>query len=380
MIYRVLSKILTNKHTNHMKNYILWIALFAITFPSCVPVIDDDPTKGGTVTPETQWKPLSIVNADQSIRVMHATRYEVYFLSNNQLFRANVRDGKLDLLEKRSLRTERGFLASPAIADNLFARAIEGQTGSDATPFIEFHLMRNSSVIKSINPSKFLDTTKNETFAVDKDPTLRRMAFSYDGTKFYLLGTVTPGSKPTLLIFDINLNFQADNFTAFEPIKLNKRVNIPNLSVLQWESLRFIDGNLYIASTDGGFRVTSDGQVKRLFNHWCLDFFQSGAKIYTTGFDNPNFYSSLDNGINWKKELSSPLKYVEVENEKIFHQKQRGLQFGIADSSLFKIKEIVYNSTFLDKPLTYNDITYFNDNYYINVEKQIFYLNGIKTK
>lgn len=377
MNHTVLSKILTNKQTNHMRNYILFFALSALIFSSCVPVVQDEPTPDSGLSPDEQWQQFKTIDPDQAIRAIHATPFEMYFLTNNQLFRVDV---NRKLLEKRLLRTDRDFLGIPVMADNVFARVIKGLQGSDATPYIEFQLSRNASVVKAINPTKFLDSTKNETFSIDKEPCRTPWCFSTDGTKFYLTGTVTPGFKPTVLIFDVNLNFQADNFASSNPIVLRKRVEIPNLPASQWESVRFIDGNLYLATKNGGFRVAANGTVTRLFNHWTYDFFQFGRKIYATGFLPSDFYSSSDDGLTWFREGDSNLKFVELQGGKVFTQKLRGESYNVADSTLQKVKEIQYGPTVPNKPFTYNDIEFFRDNYYINVDKEVYSVKKIAAK
>jgi hypothetical protein len=373
----MLSKISTNKQTNHMRNFTLFFVLSTLIFPSCIPVIKDTPAPDPTVTTATQWQPLPIINADQAIRAIHATPYEIYFLSNNQLFRVDL---NRNLLEKRLLKTDRDFLGVPVMSDNSFARIIKGVSGNDATPFVEFQLARNASAVRAINPTSFLDASKNETFSIDKEPSRTPWCFSTDGTKFYLPGTVTPGFKPTVMIFDVNLNFQADNFATNNPIALRKRVEIPNLSTSQWESVRYIDGSLYLATKDGGFRVAADGTVKRLFTHWTYDFFKYGRIIYATGYQPSDFFSSSDDGITWRREGVSSLKFVETRGDKVFTQILRGERFNVADSTLQKVKEMQYNADFPNKPLTYNDIEFFRDNYYINVEKQVYSIKAIKTK
>jgi hypothetical protein len=371
----MLSKILTNKQTNHMRNFARFLVLLTLIFPSCIPVIKDTPAPDPNVTPTAQWQPLSIINADQAIRAIHATPYEIYFLSNNQLFRVDL---NRNLLEKRLLRTDRDFLGLPVMSDNSFARVIKGVSGTDATPFVEFQLARNAAAVRAINPTSFLDATKNETFLIDKEPSRTPWCFSTDGTKFYLPGTVTPGFKPTVLIFDVNLNFQADNFATNNPIALHKRVEIPNLSAGEWESVRYIEGNLYLATKRGGFRIAADGTVKKISDKWIYDFFKYGRSIFATGAN--DFLSSSDDGITWRSEAMSNLKYVETRGNKIFTQIQRGQRFNVADSTLQKVKEIQYNTEFPNTTFIYNDIEFFRDNYYINVEKQVYSIKAIKTK
>lgn len=96
-----------------------------------------------------------------------------------------------------------------------------------------------------------------------------------------------PDFQPVIAILDIRLNFQADNFQS---VTLSKLVKVPNLSTEdRIESCRFIRGNFYLATKDGGFRINTEGVVTRLFTTWAKDFFEKRLKFMLRGLTAATF-------------------------------------------------------------------------------------------
>ncbi len=343
---------------------------------SCIPLVKED-SSGSTPTPTNPavaWQPLSIATPELLVKSIHNTSTEMDILTNNQLFRI---DANLKLIEKRPLLADRQIYGAPVCADNTFLRITQG---SNNMQVVEFHLIKNPATVKKFFTSELVDLTKNESFLIDvfaRTPGV----FSTDGTQFFMPGVVYPAYKPTVMIFDIGLNSAKTDFTI---LKLAKRIEIPNLSTDgKIESCRFLKGNFYLATKDGGFRITPDGQVKKLFNTWTLDFFEKDDKLYANGtdFNINDFYTSSDNGLTWKKVgITGLLRYVETANGQLFNQKSRNLPYDIVDASLAKIKSIVYVNNFPEKSDNYYSIVFFQNQYFISVGNQIYNIKEIKTK
>ncbi|NJN34085.1 MAG: hypothetical protein HC817_07385 [Saprospiraceae bacterium] len=219
--------------------------------------------------------------------------------------------------------------------------------------------------MQRISTDALVDTVKKQSLKIT---TTGRTpgCFSTDGTKLLIVAELYPDFQPVIAILDIRLNFQADNFQS---VTLSKLVKVPNLSTEdRIESCRFIRGNFYLATKDGGFRINTEGVVTRLFTTWAKDFFEKEAKIYATGFNGGDFSVSTDNGVTWRKVPGgSELQYVEVANGQVFSQIQRGSIYGLADSALAKVRQINYNAGFLlNKFDVYSDVKYFQKKYYFN--------------
>lgn len=357
-------------------SFFLLIVCLALT--SCVPIVKDkvDPVDNTTPTTNTEiaWQPLSKVSPELLIKSLHSTANEFHILTNNQLFRL---DANLSVIETRALAADRQIYGTPVCSDFTFLRITQGNNNMQV---VEFHLMNTKSVIKKFFTSELVDATQNESFLIDvvgRTPG----AFSTDGTKFFMPGVVYPSYKPTIMIFDVLLNAQKSDFTT---IKLAKRVEIPNLTTDgKIESCRYLKGNFYLATKDGGFRITPEGDVKKLFNSWTADFFEKDGKIYANGTDfNPNdFYTSSDNGVSWQRVgVAGELRFVETVNGIVFNQRNRNFPYDLVDATLTKVKPILYVNDFKERSDNYYDIEFFHNKYYISVGNQIFSISQPKAK
>ncbi len=341
-------------------------------FTSCIP-LTDNPVSPADNPDDYPWKALSTVSANQPIRGIHATPFEIYFISNNFLFRL---DDKLTLQEKRLLPTDRSFFGAPILSDNVFVRVTQN-SNNDAV--FEFNIARNAQNVKKIAASELVDTAKRETFVPEAvyDLTLQPGAFSADGTKLLLVGTVN-SNKVFAVILDVQLDFPATNF---QRITVVKRVELPDLLSKKLESIRFINGNYYIATQNGGYRVTPTGEVKKVFNHWALDFFAVGNTLYSTPYSAYDFHKSTDNGLTWARNVPSELKYVETVNNNIFSKTSRGVNYtGLADSSLSKTVKVKYNldQFTLTREAVDFHLRYFKGKYFMNDGAKVYAVDTIR--
>lgn len=348
------------------------IFLFFLTnLTSCIPTIKEQPTPD-VLNTAVDWQLLPIVNADQPITSVHATPYEIYFLTNNALFRV---DFNQNLQEKRLLQSDRTFFGLPVMSDNTFVRVLQ----ENNRDFVEFQLARNATNVKRISTAQLVDSVKGESFRVEQVSQRPSGCYSSDGSKFFLPGVIIPNNKPAVMILDVRLDFQGTNFVS---VGLAKRVEILNLSIADAtiESCRFLRGNMYLATKDGGFRITPDGVVKKLFNHWVKDFYEIDAVLYSTGFNASDYFKSTDDGSTWSRAGINTMQYVETTGTKVFSQSQRSLRFGIADSSLTKVKELYYSPSLAAKSGSIYSIAFFKDRYFINFENKVYSLKDPKAK
>lgn len=358
-----------------MRQLLLLTRLLVLVFAffSCIPLVDK-PVSPADNPDDYPWKPISSVTANQPIRGIHATPFEVYFLSNNFFFRL---DDKLTLQEKRLLPTDRSFFGAPILSDNVFVRVTQNSS-NDAV--FEFNLARNAQIVKKITASELVDTARRETFVPEAvyDQTLQPGCFSADGTKLLLIGSIN-SNKIYGILLDIQLDFPATNFSR---ISVLKRVELPDLLSKKLESVRFLNGNFYIATQNGGYRVTPTGEVKKVFNHWALDFFAVGNNLYSSPYSAYDFHSSLDNGLTWQRRSPSELKFVDVVNNRIFTKTSRGVSYAIlGDSTFAKQLKIKYNPDIFTNTRDAVDyhIRYFKGQYFMNDGAKIYALDSIRT-
>ena len=340
---------------------------------SCIP-LTDKPISPADNPDDYPWKALGTISANLPIRGIHATPFELYFISNNFLFRL---DDKLNLQEKRLLPTDRSFFGAPILSDNVFVRVTQN-VSNDAV--FEFNITRNAQNVRKIAASSLVDTARRETFVPEAvyDQTLQPGAFSDDGTKLLLVGSIN-STKIFAIVLDIQLDFPATNFTR---ISVVKRIELPDLLSKKLESIRFINGNFYIATQNGGFRITPAGEMKKVFNHWALDFFMVGNTLHSSPYSPYDFHTSTDNGLTWRRGAPSELKYVDVVNKRVFTKISRGVSYvNLGDSSLTKQLKVKYNPDLFTNTREAVDyhIRYFKGKYFMNDGAKVYAVDTIRT-
>jgi hypothetical protein len=354
-------------------SHVACLLVLLLPFTSCVPLTDKkiDPTLS---TDEYPWKAVAAVSANQPIRGIHATPFEIYFISSNFFFRL---DDKLGLQEKRLLPTDRSFFGAPMLSDNVFVRVTQN-TSNDAV--FEFNISRNAQNVRKIAASQLVDTAKRETFVPEAvyDQTLQPGCFSADGTKLLLIGTVN-SNKVVAVIMDVQVDFAGTNFSRLAVLK---RVELPDLLSKKLESIRFVNGNFYVATQNGGYRVTPTGEVKKLFPHWTLDFFGLGNAIYAAPASAYDFHISADDGLTWRRGAPSELRYVQVANNKVLTKTSLGTSYAnLGDTTLTKLLKVKYNPDFFSNRTETVDyhLQYFKGKYFMNDGAKIYAMDTIRT-
>jgi hypothetical protein len=360
-----------------MRTTLLSLSLITL-LSSCVPLVkEDNPqpnnntnTATTTTTTQTDWLAYKAVDVRTLVKSIYSSTNELFILSDNQFIRMDAND---NVIEKRALADDRQLYGSPVVSENTFMRISQG---NDNKQVVEFHLTRNAASQKIIT-SSLVDSELKESFQIDffgRSPG----CYNADGTKYILPGVVYPYYKSTLMILDIKLTPDNKNFQS---ISLNKRIEIPALSTDgKIEACRFLSGNFYLATKDGGFRITPEGQVTKIFKNWTYDFFEKDGKLYSTGFASADFYTSSDNGLSWRTYGNGSLKYVENVGNKLINQLQRGLAFDLVDNSFLKPVPMKYNADFPTQPDTYYTIAFMKNQFYMNVGNKIYIAKELKAK
>ena len=349
------------------------LCVLILPFSACIPLLE--PTKSPADNPdEYPWKTVAAVTSTAAIRGIHATPFEIFFLSNNFFFRL---DDKLVLQEKRLLPTDRSFFGTPILSDNVFVRVTQN-SNNDAV--FEFNLTKNAQNVRKITASELVDTARRETFVPEAvyEQTLQPGCFSTDGTKLLLVGSIN-SSKIFAVILDVQLDFTATNFSR---IAVSKRVELPDLLSKKLETIRFLNNNFYIATQNGGYRVTPTGEVKKVFNHWALDFFAVGNTLYASPFSPFDFHKSTDSGLTWQRAAPSELRYVEVVNNRVLTKTSKGINYAnLSDSSFTKLSKVKYNPDFFTNTQGVVDyhVGYFKGKYFMNDGAKVFTVDTLRT-
>jgi hypothetical protein len=326
------------------------------------------------VTPDSPtpsvWQPLKAASSTEFVRGLRGTANELQVINRKQLMRF---DDKMNLIEKRDFFIDSLLNTPPILSDNYFALF---SVNPDNRQILELHFTKSKKTVKRISTALMADTAKKQAFDLDLSGRTAG-CFSADGSKLMLFGVQYPAIKPFALLFDIKPNFSGDDF---DRVDLYKSTEIFNLNIRKIETCRYFGNNFYIATKEGGFRITQDGFVKKLFNHHTLDFFEHNGKLYSTGNTPSDFYISTNNGLSWQKSGFSDLKYVEKLGTKVFSQKLLTTPFGMADSLLTRVNDIQYPASFTTQANGYCTISFFKNKYVVNIGKDVYMVQELKTK
>lgn len=357
-----------------MNRLIIACLICSFYFFSCQkPLFNDDGTNP-TGSNDVTWEKINFT-LERSILNMHATPFQLFAVTENEFVRFDFDN---NLLEKRPLPVSSGVKGIPAMSDNIFMRLT---TTTTAEQTIEFHLSRNPAQIYKLS----VDSLKipDEDFLEIEFLGRRLGAFKDDGTQF-ILPAKSFSSKGNFYVFFL-FEFEM-NGTADEIINVNvlHRVEVPTLAADfgAISNVRYIEGNYYVSSKEGGYRITEDGQYTQIFPQWMLDFFPKEDKIYVTGINSFDLHESTDNGENWERlNQNSALKLVEAKGEKLFTQEVEGHVFKLVGEDLLTASDIDFGTEIDPENLAdFYAVEFYNERYYFNVGRDIYFTENIITK
>jgi hypothetical protein len=349
------------------KLHFVALATFLLTgLGSCTKIEDPkEPVVNPILNP---WKKVDFVSEGLLQNALASTD-QLFVISRDKFFRF---DKSRTLLEKRLLPVSNDY-GTASLSFNMFARVVKNSSGRF---LIEFHLVKTPGEIVSIS-TEDLKKTANEIVKLDYFG--REIgAFNPDGTKFLIAAQTFPNYFYTFYLFDVKLDPTTFHFAT---VTLSKRIEVPQMSTEDFNlnSIRFFDGNFFVASKDGGFRIGLDGTVSEFSPKWTKDVFKWNNRYYATGFEDSDFYESIDNGLKWeKKTTATPLKIVTVTGARLFSQVHPGNQFFVGDAGFETIKKLLLNETFPDDESAYRAISFLDGNYYLTVGNDLYYTADIR--
>ncbi|MEM9821291.1 MAG: hypothetical protein AAF985_09475 [Bacteroidota bacterium] len=309
------------------------------------------------------------------IRTMFASPLELLVATDDEFYRINTDN---EIVEKRNIGLPFRHFGRPAISDFVTLRLVRTATESQVA---ELHLTRNADEVYNFSIAD-IPTNGEENFEVE-GTSRNPGAFNFDGSQFLLpVRTLTSGERYfSFFLLDIDLN---STKTEFQSVEIAQRIDIVSLpgDPATLVNVKFINGFYYVTSQNGAFRISPSGDAVTLFTGWMQDVFELDGKLYITGFNDFEFYTSSDNGASWERVLDpTTIKMVEVANDEIFFHQAIGFRFKLADTDLKDGQNISLNEDFPTNDFAaYSNIVYFFGNYYLSVQKEIAFSSAIQTE
>jgi hypothetical protein len=314
------------------------------------------------------WARLEGYNNNTNVRVLHTTANELYILSDDEFTRLNQNN---EFVEKRNIGLPFDFTGRPGISDHSFYQI----TLNDSSKIeINFRLTKNASQLLKIKIDNFKES--GDAAFLSEGEGKNTAAYNIDGTQFIIPVIQIPDSYYAFFLFNINLN---PSKTEFEEIELVSRINITDFpaNTGNLNTVRYIDGFFYATSLHGAIRINpSTGTYQKIFTDWMIDIFKLEDKIYATGFGNTLFVSE-DNGQNFVPldlgEAPPQMHVIDILQNKIFSQQAIGFPFNLVDANFTTSKRITLNEDFPQDFSAYQDIAYFNDNFYLSIFEKLYF-------
>lgn len=324
-----------------------------------------------------KWQRVESIRLEDPIQNLIGTPFEVYAITENHFARLSQQD---TLVELRPFADSDGAIGRPILDDNFFVR----YTLDEGKDVIEFHTTRNPAVQYRITADDLKNPEDNKV-EIDREARLNG-AFNDTETQFVLVAIVN--FRYSAFYFDIEPSMNYEEIISLTP---THRIDFADVEEGedQLQVVRFIDGNYYVGTKNGAYRLTPEGDAVRPENignlgRWIVDFFKKDNRIIATGFNTFDQHISLDNGISWvRTDDESFLQEVEVVGDSIFSQQALGFPWQLGRDDLKKVDDIVYSDE-IDISVGSNNsfygIGYSNGKFYINYEKEIFFIESITPK
>lgn len=322
-------------------------------------IVDDD-----QMSTEADWGEIEFA-AERLIEGLHATPFELQAITENQFLRFN---GDNEPLEIRPLNLREGHFGTPAMSDNTFVRLTNND---NAEQILEFHLTKNPAQIVEL-PVDDLKGQGDEFMEVEWFARTLG-AFSDDGTLFLLPTTVLPDRHYVLLLFEVLHNTEHTEFTSVEVFR---RIDLTDLNsdFNNLLNIRYVNGNFYVATKSGAWRVEPDGTKTKILQQHILDFFSKEGNLYLTGSNSFDLHESTDNGENWNRlNQNSELIWVETAQDFIFTQVAPSQVFSVIDDDLLKTRTMVLPKNIDPIAAIFYDVDFFAGKYYFSMDRSIFF-------
>ena len=354
-----------------MKN-IFFALLTAILLSACFRA---EPVQPDLIGP--QWQRIEQLRTVQPIINLLGTPFEVYVITDSEFARITRTD---TLFEKRNLQVGDGAIGRPVLGENFFAR----YTLDEGKDVLEFHLTRNpGQIIKFVADD--LKMPSDNSVQIDREARLNG-AFNDTETQFVLLTVVN--FHYTAFWFDIEPDTDYNEILSITP---THRFDMTDIAAGEDElqSVRFIDGNYYVGTKSGAYRLTPDGQGVRPpgigdLGRWIVDFFKKDNRIFATGFNAFDQHVSLDGGMSWVRPgTESKLQEVEIVGDSVFTQPGLGFPWQLAREDLLKVDDIFYGEeieTDAGSNNSFYGIGYTDGKFYISYDKDIYFIEEVVTE
>ncbi len=313
---------------------------------------------------EQAWEATDLTT-DNRIIALHATATELLVFTPTEYLRTSPTGSTIDVIEKRQFLPLFRTLGRPAVNDLVFARASLNTTTN--AELLEFQLTQTGAgsvefAIDSLTPE--LVAVEQKAAAIG--------AFSSNGRVYVQPVILRDTRSLSLMFFELDYN---SSFTRFDSVTFAGMVAIPG--VLEDDqvvsNIKYLDGNFYLATKRGGYRVSESGVVELVINNstWVRDFFKYDGDYYATQIGVGAVLQSSD-GRNFERGNVLEIALVQVLGDHLVSQDFEGYQYEITPSLEVQTRPLKLNDDFPLQNDIYFGLDRLDNNFYLGVDRQVW--------
>ena len=354
--------------------YIILSLLFSFSLSNCVKIPGENSGPGKTDL--NPWVLVDDLVSEQLILNAKSNGSFLYVISEGEYFSL---DQDLNIKENFIFRNTPKTFGTPAFSDNVFVRV--ANDGNDR-PDIEFRATKNPSSVITFN-SEDIGETPDESLEVDQDLASEIGAFNFDNTQFLLATISRPKFEYKLVRFKVTTDASTFNI---EEVKVDGYADLKQVDVDPdggaISSIRYFEGEFFVATREGTFRVTKDMRLELVSPFWSLDIFRSEGDLYTSSFNAGQMMISEDNGRTFEQSsIQTDLGIVRVRGPRLISQGHKGQAFSTPKDTdnIFDIAPMQINEALRDPSNggLFRAFEYFSGKYYFSVGKELYFADDI---
>lgn len=280
------------------------------------------------------------------------------------------------LIERRPLPLPYRFFSRPILGSKCFSRTV--RKTAQGNPIVEIRMNNNPNFVLDLDFTQLGDIPNLSTFP--EENSRYAGAFNTAGNQLLIPAVNISANNHDFYLIDLLFDATASRITS----NTIKTISIPELPAAfgSVSNVSFLNGNYYVISLDGSFRITPDGEYSKLFQTHLWDFFVDGNEFLAIDRGG-RLYESVDNGLNWNQrenEENILIQQVEVAGEHVLTHQSLGFPFSLANEDYTEKTELLLNVDFPQDFAAYRQIILFNNRYYLNVQKRLYWTDELLTE
>ncbi|NNE28743.1 MAG: hypothetical protein HKN16_03865 [Saprospiraceae bacterium] len=316
------------------------------------------------------WEDVLGFEMNTPIKSMYSDGVQLYVAADDEFARIS---GSGNLLERRPLPLPFRFFSRPIMGRHCFGRVV--RRTAQGLPELELRMNNNPDFVLSQEFNSLSGTSQQAVFP--EEDSRYSGSFNVEGDLMILPVINISENRHDFYLIDIEFDATKNSILSTEATV----VSVPELPAAfgSISNIRFLNGFFYVVTLDGTFRISTDGDYSKIFQTHLWDLFESQNRFYAVDRGSI-LHESEDNGETWvPKPDQVVLQHVETAGDYVLTHQALGFPFAISDDDFQAKKDLLLNENFPQDFAAYRQILFFEEAYYLNVQKHLYKVDDLQT-